>query len=301
MVSALLQVSGLRVDYKGTTVVQDLSLHVNKGGLGCLLGPSGCGKTTTLRAIAGFEPVVAGAIEIAGTPVSTPGRTVAPERRRVGMVFQDNALFPHLNVEGNIAFGLRGVAAAARRERVDEMLDVVGLQGLARRYVHELSGGQQQRVALARALAPRPDVVLLDEPFSSLDADLRERLAREVRQILHERGITALLVTHDQNEAFALADHVGVMRDGRLVRLRVDIVDQPGVLAKLAEFIGACGGNIMEVHHQRLFYNVPAKQAEIDVVVETRNADHVHEIVARLRAGGFPTRVLSARSDDLAG
>ena len=216
--SALLQAVDVSVKYDAHTVVQRLSLHVNRGGLGCLLGPSGCGKTSTLRAIAGFEPVTTGSIHIDAQTVSTPGHTLAPERRRVGMVFQDNALFPHLTVEGNVAFGLRALPAAERRARIDEMLDVVGLQGLARRYVHELSGGQQQRVALARALAPRPAVVLLDEPFSSLDADLRERLAREVRQILREREITALLVTHDQNEAFTLADQVGVMRDGRLLQ-----------------------------------------------------------------------------------
>jgi iron(III) transport system ATP-binding protein len=134
------------------------------------------------------------------------------------MVFQDNTLFPHLSVDGNVAFGLRGMDRQRRRTRVDKMLDVVGLQGLGKRYPHELSGGQQQRVALARALAPSPAVVLLDEPFSSLDADLRERLAREVRQILKEQGMTALLVTHDQNEAFTLADSVGVMRDGMLLQ-----------------------------------------------------------------------------------
>jgi iron(III) transport system ATP-binding protein len=216
--SVLLKVSDACVDYGGQAVVDGLSLHVNRGGLGCLLGPSGCGKTTTLRAIAGFEPLSAGSIDIDGTLMSSPSRTVAPERRRVGMVFQDLALFPHLSVEGNIGFGLRRMQPRDRASRIDEMLDVVGLQGLGRRYVHQLSGGQQQRVALARALAPQPAVVLLDEPFSSLDADLRERLAREVRQILRERSITALLVTHDRNEAFTLADHVGVMRDGRLLQ-----------------------------------------------------------------------------------
>jgi iron(III) transport system ATP-binding protein len=216
--SAMFQISEVCVSYGDVPVLRDLSLHVNKGDLGCLLGPSGCGKTTTLRAIAGFEPVTRGRIVIDGRTVSEPGRTVAPERRRVGMVFQDNALFPHLSVDGNVGFGLRGLSRTQRRARVDEMLDVVGLQGLGRRYPHELSGGQQQRVALARALAPRPAVVLLDEPFSSLDADLRERLTREVRQILREQAITAFLVTHDQNEAFTLADTLGVMREGRLLQ-----------------------------------------------------------------------------------
>ena len=216
--SALLQVSNILVAYDHTPVVHDLSLHLRKGEFGCLLGPSGCGKTTLLRAIAGFEPVANGRIEIDGACVSTAGSTVAPEQRRIGMVFQDNALFPHLNVEGNIDFGIRALRSGERRARVNEMLDMMGLQGLGGRYVHELSGGQQQRVALARALAPRPALMLLDEPFSSLDADLRRRLAREVRQILGELQITGLLVTHDQNEAFALADHVGVMRGGELLQ-----------------------------------------------------------------------------------
>ncbi len=216
--SALLEVSGIGIEYDGVSVVRDLSLHVNQGGFGCLLGPSGCGKTTTLRAIAGFEPISAGTIRVAERTVSQPGRILAPERRRVGMVFQDNALFPHLSVEGNIGFGLRHLSFDARRRRVEEMLDVIGLRGLAGRFIHELSGGQQQRVALARALAPEPDLVLLDEPFSSLDADLRERLGREVHEILRERDVATLLVTHDQNEAFSLADHIGVMREGRLLQ-----------------------------------------------------------------------------------
>ena len=216
--SALLQVSNILVAYDGTRVVNDLSLHLNKGEFGCLLGPSGCGKTTLLRAIAGFEPVANGRIEINGVCMSSVGSTLAPEQRRVGMAFQDNALFPHLNVEGNIDFGIRALLGVERRARINEMLDMMGLQGLGGRYVHELSGGQQQRVALARALAPRPALMLLDEPFSSLDADLRVRLAREVRQILRELQITGLLVTHDQNEAFALADYVGVMRDGELLQ-----------------------------------------------------------------------------------
>lgn len=216
--SALLQLSNVCIAYDDNTVVRDLSLHLNTGDFGCLLGPSGCGKTTSLRAIAGFEPVDSGSIEIDGRLVSAADTTLAPERRRIGMVFQDNALFPHLTVEGNIDFGIRVLPNAERRARINEMLDMIGLQGLGGRYVHELSGGQQQRVALARALAPRPALMLLDEPFSSLDADLRERLAREVRQILRDQQITGLLVTHDQNEAFTLADSVGVMREGKLLQ-----------------------------------------------------------------------------------
>jgi iron(III) transport system ATP-binding protein len=192
-----------------------------------------------LRAIAGFEPLIEGEIHIDGVSMSTPDDTTAPELRRVGMVFQENALFPHLTVEGNVAFGLMALPPAGRRERVDAMLDVVGLQGLAKRYPHELSGGQQQRVALARALAPSPSIMLLDEPFPSLDEDLRERLSREVRQILREQAVTGLLVTHDHDEAFALADNIGVMREGRLLQwdTAYNLYHEPGDRF-VASFIG---------------------------------------------------------------
>ncbi|MDH3412770.1 MAG: ABC transporter ATP-binding protein [Gammaproteobacteria bacterium] len=216
--SVLLEVRGVDVSYGNKAVLHDLSLHVNRGNFACLLGPSGCGKTTALRAIAGFERVDRGEIRLRGNVVSRPGSTMPPERRKVGMVFQEDALFPHLTVEGNIAFGLKKLERNERRARVEEMLDVVGLKGLGEGYVHELSGGQQQRVALARALAPAPDVVLLDEPFSSLDVDLRARLGEEVKDILKQQGVTTILVTHDQNEAFALADHIGVIRDGRVLQ-----------------------------------------------------------------------------------
>jgi iron(III) transport system ATP-binding protein len=195
-------------------VVDDLSLTLPGGHIGCLLGASGCGKTTVLRAIAGFEPPVAGRILLDGTVLSSATSSVAPERRRVGMMFQDYALFPHLTVRRNVGFGLRRAARADRERRVDELLALVGLAQAADSYPHELSGGQQQRVALARALAPSPDLLLLDEPFSNLDADARERLAFEVRDILKHTGHTAMLVTHDQAEAFAIADRIGVMADG---------------------------------------------------------------------------------------
>jgi len=195
-------------------VVDDFSLSLEKGHIGCLLGASGCGKTTVLRAIAGFEPLRAGRIELDGTLLSAPGFQVEPEHRQVGMMFQDYALFPHLTAEKNVAFGLRRLDKAERARRVGEMLHLVGLEGSGRRYPHELSGGQQQRVALARALAPRPGLLLLDEPFSNLDIDTRERLAFEVRDILKQAGHTALLVTHNQAEAFAIADRIGVMRKG---------------------------------------------------------------------------------------
>ncbi len=214
----LLELDAVTAGYHGKVVVRDVSLRVREGAFVCLLGPSGCGKTTLLRAVAGFEALLGGRIALAGATVAVRGEGVAPERRRVGMVFQDGALFPHLTVAGNIAFGLREYSRREMDAVVGEMLEVIGLEGLGGRYVHELSGGQQQRVALARALAPRPRLVLLDEPFSSLDTELRARLGHEVRAILQRRGTTAILVTHDQGEAFALADQIGVMRDGALLQ-----------------------------------------------------------------------------------
>ena len=216
--SGLLEVKNLSAGYHGKPVLESISFHVRPGGIACLLGPSGCGKTTLLRTVAGFEQVLAGDIRVGGRRISHVGATLAPEQRGIGMVFQENALFPHLSVEGNIAFGLRGKSSSERRAMVAELLEVVGLGDLSARFVHELSGGQQQRVALARALAPRPDVVLLDEPFSSLDAGLRERIGQEVCRILAEREVTTLLVTHDQDQAFSLADQIGVINDGHLLQ-----------------------------------------------------------------------------------
>lgn len=210
----LLNLRDLACGYQDQRVVQNLNLHLNAGDIGCLLGSSGCGKTTTLRAIAGFEPVHAGEITLGGEVISRPGFTLAPEKRRIGMVFQDYALFPHLTVAQNIAFGLGKNPQPG--SLVDEMLELVKLQGLGQRYPHELSGGQQQRVALARALAPSPQLLLLDEPFSNLDVELRRRLSYEVRDILKSRGTSAILVTHDQEEAFAVSDQVGVFKQGRL-------------------------------------------------------------------------------------
>ncbi|MGH8434604.1 MAG: ABC transporter ATP-binding protein [Pseudomonas sp.] len=210
----LLSLRNLACGYREQRVVQSLNLHLNAGDIGCLLGPSGCGKTTTLRAIAGFEPVLEGEIQLADDVISRAGFTLAPEKRRIGMVFQDYALFPHLNVSENVAFGIRKHPEC---ERVTaELLELVKLSTLSKRYPHELSGGQQQRVALARALAPEPQLLLLDEPFSNLDGELRRRLSHEVRDILKARGTSAILVTHDQEEAFAVSDHVGVFKDGRL-------------------------------------------------------------------------------------
>ena len=213
-----LEIKDLSVQYPRRSVpaVNNVSLGLKVGDIGVLIGPSGCGKTTLLRAVAGLEPVSAGSITLGGDLVSAVGKNTAPEARRIGMVFQDYALFPHLDVGRNVAFGIWDQPTTERRARVAEVLELVGLADARRRMPHELSGGQQQRVALARALAPRPKLLLLDEPFSNLDVDLRERLAHEVRGILKAAGATALLVTHDQLEAFAMGDAIGVMDHGML-------------------------------------------------------------------------------------
>ena len=213
-----LQLSNLDVRYPGqcAPAVDGVSLGLPAGSIGVLIGPSGCGKTTLLRAVAGLTAVERGEVRLGGECVSCLGHNVPPEERRIGMVFQDYALFPHLDVGRNIAFGLHGMERLAQTQRIGEVLDLVGLPGSERRYPHELSGGQQQRVALARALAPRPRLMLLDEPFSNLDVELRERLAHEMRGILKAAGATALFVTHDQLEAFAIGDLIGVMQTGKL-------------------------------------------------------------------------------------
>ncbi len=214
----LLKVENISAGYGQQRVVASLSFHVNRGEIISLLGPSGCGKTTALRAIAGFEPITEGQILIAQKLASAPGMTIPPEQRSIGMVFQDYALFPHLTITENIAFGLRKRPAVDRKVQVEHLLDATGLGGMGDRYPHELSGGQQQRVALARALAPRPTLLLMDEPFSNLDVELRERLSVEVRDLLKSEGISGILVTHDQHEAFAVSDKVGVMRDGTILQ-----------------------------------------------------------------------------------
>jgi iron(III) transport system ATP-binding protein len=213
-----LQVQELSLRYPGRSsdAVAQVSFGLQPGEIGALIGPSGCGKTSLLRAVAGLEPITQGQVLLGGVVASQPSYRLAAEQRRIGMVFQDYALFPHMDVGRNVAFGIMHWRDTERRARVAEVLELVGLLDVRRRYPHELSGGQQQRVALARALAPRPQLMLLDEPFSNLDVDLRERLAQEVRGILKAAGATALLVTHDQLEAFAIADVIGVMHQGRL-------------------------------------------------------------------------------------
>jgi iron(III) transport system ATP-binding protein len=214
----VLEVNDVRHAYDDHPVLRGVSFQLQRGTIGCLLGPSGCGKTTLLRCIAGFERVSAGEIRLNGSVVSSARYTLPPESRRIGIVFQDYALFPHLTVARNVAFGLHGLDVKARSARVADLLSITGLGHHADHYPHELSGGQQQRVALARALAPRPELLLLDEPFSNLDVDLRERLSIEVRDILKGLRLTAILVTHDQNEAFNIADEVGVISNGSIVQ-----------------------------------------------------------------------------------
>lgn len=222
LVDAALRVHGLHVAYQSPAgsnlVVNDLGFELGHGQIGCLLGTSGCGKTTALRAIAGFVRPDRGSIEIDERIVASSSIWIEPESRGVGVVFQDYALFPHLSVADNVGFGLRKSSASERTQRIGRMLELVGLASMAQSFPHELSGGQQQRVALARALAPSPRLLLLDEPFSNLDPDLRERLAMELRGILKEARTTALLVTHDQYEAFAIADMIGVMQSGAIAQ-----------------------------------------------------------------------------------
>jgi iron(III) transport system ATP-binding protein len=215
--AAILSIEHLSFAYAGgARVCDDLSLSLEDGDIGCLLGPSGCGKTTVLRCVSGLEQIQAGRIALNGTWIAEPGRSLPTEQRKVGMVFQDYALFPHLTIADNIGFGLREIARTEKAVRVGELLELIGLASLSRKYPHEISGGQKQRVALARALAPRPRLLLLDEPFSNLDVDMREKLGLEVRAILKHLNTSALMVTHDQHEAFSIADKVGVMQAGRI-------------------------------------------------------------------------------------
>lgn len=210
------ELNQVSINIEQTPIVHDVSFTLENGQIGCLLGPSGSGKTTLLRAVAGFQPICHGTITMRGEVVDNGVQALVAEKRRIGMMFQDLALFPHLNVADNIAFGIRKLGRRDRDKRIDELLSIVNMRAHKKQYPHELSGGQQQRVALMRAMAPRPDLILLDEPFSSQDTELRVQLVQEVREILKEDSVTAVLVTHDQNEAFAIADIIGVLNNGRL-------------------------------------------------------------------------------------
>ena len=211
-----LELLSISKSYNDKCVINALSLELKKREIGCLLGESGCGKTTVIRCNAGFDAIESGSIRMDASIVSSSAKSMPPEKRGVGMVFQDYALFPHMSVTENVAFGLGKLAKYKKSITVMEMLDLVGLAAEKKKFPHELSGGQQQRLALARALAPNPNLLLLDEPFSNLDVSLRDRLCMDVRNILKTLGISGLLVTHNQNEAFAMADVIGVVRDGTL-------------------------------------------------------------------------------------
>ena len=217
--SHILNLEGVGFGYDKTTqILSDFSFKVDQGEIVCLLGPSGCGKTTALRIIAGFEPIQEGTVTINGKQVADAASCDPPEARKIGMVFQDAALFPHLTIANNIGFGLHKESKQARQERIKELVSLIDSEGYEQRYPHELSGGQRQRVALARAMAPRPALILFDEPFSNLDADLREKLGRELRHVLKKSEATVVLVTHDQNEAFVMADRITLMNQGQIIQ-----------------------------------------------------------------------------------
>ncbi len=218
MTKPLLQLTNISLSYGSHKVIQHIDLSLQEGEIACLLGSSGCGKTTLLRSIAGFEIPDKGLISLRGKSINDKRINIPPEQRNIGMVFQDFALFPHLSIKKNIAFGLNKQSKKAVSQRVNELLELIGMSDIEHKYPHQLSGGQQQRVALARALAAKPDLLLLDEPFSSLDVTLREQIATEVRKIIKHEGISAILVTHDQQEAFAMADKVGLLHQGEMIQ-----------------------------------------------------------------------------------
>ncbi|MGH8926875.1 MAG: ABC transporter ATP-binding protein [Acidimicrobiia bacterium] len=275
-----IHVVGVSKRFGDVRALDSFSIEVDEGQVMTLLGPSGCGKTTALRVIAGFERPDEGTVEVGGQRVAGVGLHVPPEKRRVGMVFQDYALFPHLTVARNVAYGI----LSGDRRRVGEVLELVGLTGTEKRLPHELSGGQQQRVALARALAPEPDVILLDEPFSNLDASLRQRVRRELKSILSEARATALFVTHDQEEALSLSDEVAVMKEGRVVQVATppELYRAPND-AWVAGFLGDAD-----------FLSGRAEAGQIATVVGTFPTTHRGEVLVMLR----PERVLVTPTAD---
>lgn len=234
-----IDIKELSVLIEGHSILENISFKLEEAGIACLLGPSGCGKTTLLRCIAGFERQYQGEVWIKGVRASNATHHLPVEQRQLGMVFQDHALFPHLSVADNITFGLKGLNEKMLKQRLHELVELLSLQKYINKYPHSLSGGQQQRVALARAMAPRPGVLLLDEPFASLDVELREQIARELRQILKQDGITTIMVSHNQLEAFAMADVIGVMNNGHLLQWdnAYKLYHEPKT-SEVADFIG---------------------------------------------------------------
>ncbi|WP_447599240.1 ABC transporter ATP-binding protein [Nitrospira sp. Nam80] len=279
----IVELRGVSCAYEpGHPAVSDISFAVRHGEVLCLLGPSGCGKTTILRAIAGFESVTEGSITLSGQVVSSPHVLIPAEERHVGMVFQEYALFPHLRVGRNIAFGLRRVPRAQRKAMVEDLLKLTGLTGLERRYPHELSGGQQQRVALARALAPQPVLLLLDEPFSNLDPDMATRMRQDLHDLLKRTKTTAILVTHDHDEAFAMADRIAVLNHGRLEQFDVpEIIYHTPSTPFVADFVGQADFLPGMVRGERIcteigeFPNLKRLEEGMNVVVMIR-PDDIH-------------------------
>ncbi|MDQ3758382.1 MAG: ABC transporter ATP-binding protein [Actinomycetota bacterium] len=284
----------LSKSYGAVRAVDGLALEVEAGSLTALLGPSGCGKTTTLRLLAGFERPDQGAIRAGDRLLAGDGAFVPPEERRIGVVFQEYALFPHHDVAGNIAYAL---GRRPEMGRVSEVLALVGLDDVSDRPVHELSGGQQQRVALARALAPSPDVVLLDEPFSNLDASLRDRLRQEVSEILRETGVTAIFVTHDQEEALSVADTVAVMNEGRIEQIGSpeEVYSRPAS-RWVAEFVGeteVLEGRVRDGRAECELGSIPAGSAQggVDILIRPESL----AVTVQASSRSVPAEVVSRR------
>jgi iron(III) transport system ATP-binding protein len=301
-----LKVDELDAGYEHLQVLNKVSFMLQPGEIGCMLGPSGCGKTTVLRAIAGFEPAWGGNIMIDDVEVSSRQVNLPPERRNIGMMFQDFALFPHLKVEDNIRFGLRALEQREQQARVQEMLAIVGMPAYAQAYPHQLSGGQQQRIALARALAPRPGILLLDEPFSNMDIDLREQLAREIRNILKQENNTAILVTHDQNEAFAMADRICVMNEGSIQqqgsgydlyhrpanRFVADFIGQGVIIPATVEGPKTVKTDLGLIHGENLIDAEPGSMVDIlirpdDVVHDDKSSESAIVVEKAFRGADF--------------
>ncbi len=283
---AVLELDGIGKQYANEEVIADLSLSVRDGEILTLLGPSGCGKTTTLRLIAGLEKPNAGEVRLNSEPVAGHGQFVPPEHRGVGVVFQEFALFPHMTARENIAFGLQEWAEPERDARVDSLLELVGLKSHGEHHPEELSGGQQQRIALARSLAPEPEMLLLDEPFSNLDVDLRVEMREEVRQIIKEAGVTAVSVTHDQEEALSISDRVAVMNDGDIEQIDTpeQIFQQPESRF-VAGFLGHASFLSGEVHGDH-----------VDTAVGRVLRDNVHGLATQYDGTGID---LLVRPDDV--